>query len=122
MTRAGNNTCGCRWPTSVSEFQPLFGLQRIELTSAGAPGAALRLAAIATESYAGDMNERLTIELPDAIVARLREIAAQSGLTVEEFIAGCATAHATPDGVRPDVAALLDAVLDGHSELYHRLA
>lgn len=82
----------------------------------------LRLADVDDEGYLCRMNERLTIELPDTIVARLREIAAQNGLTVEQFIASCAAAQATPDGVRPAVAALFDAVLDEYSELYHRLA
>lgn len=67
------------------------------------------------------MNQRLTIELPDEIVSRLREMAALQGVQVEEMVAEWARTHAS-SRIRPEVLSAVDEILDEYNDLHRRLA
>lgn len=67
------------------------------------------------------MNQRLTIELPDDVVARLREMAALQGVAIEEMVASWAHSHAS-SRIRPEVLEAVDEILDEYHDLHQRLA
>lgn len=67
------------------------------------------------------MNQRLTIELPDAVVERLRDTAKKSGTSIEEVAAAYVAAQAESE-VRPHVARLFDDVISEYRELYRELS